>query len=459
MTKTLPLSKKIIYAMGQFGWSLASYSTANLINYFYMPPEESAGAIFPPFVFQGTIIGILTIVGVLNFGGRFFDAVTDPLLASFSDRTRSRFGKRSVFMAVSGLPFAVLSVLVFLPPAAGVSGVNTVWLAVMLFLFYLAMTAYVVPYTALISEYGHSASERLTLSTMISVTWALGFAAGNLVYALQAGFESVLPPHRAFAAAVGIFAFAALVMMYLPVIFIRENDYVEERVSREGAFSALLAAFRNREFLLFTISDLMYWLALTFIQAGISYYITVLLGMKKGLISLLMTVMFAMSFVFYVPVTVAARKFGKKKLMIAAFIVFAVVFVIVALLGVIPLAGAVQAFTMVILAAFPMAVFGIMPNAIVGDLAESDGMVTGNYKAGTFYGARALMMKLGISLANLIFPSLLLLGKSVENSLGIRLTAVSAFVFCLAGLILFLRYREKKVLDILSRKEKTDGAL
>jgi Na+/melibiose symporter-like transporter len=114
---------------------------------------------------------------------------------------------------------------------------------------------------------------------------------------------------------------------------------------------------------------------------------------------------------------------------------------------------------MVILAAFPMAVFGIMPNAIVGDLAESDGMVTGNYKAGTFYGARALMMKLGISLANLIFPSLLLLGKSVGNSLGIRLTAVSAFVFCLAGLLLFLRYREKKVLEILSRKEKTDGAL
>ncbi len=456
MAKSLPFSKKIIYAMGQFGWSLASYSTANLINYFYLPPEESAGAIFPPFIFQGTIIGVLTIVGVLNFGGRLFDAVTDPLIAGFSDRTKSRFGKRGLFMAVSGLPFALFSVLVFFPPVAGVSGVNTVWLAAMLFLFYLAMTAYVVPYTALISEYGHTASERLTLSTMISVTWALGFAAGNLVYALQSAFESVMVPHRAFAAAVGIFAAVSLVMLYLPVIFIRENDFVEERVSREGAFAALLAAFKNREFRLFTFSDLMYWLALTFIQAGISYYITVLLRMEKGMISLLMTVMFALSFVFYVPVTVAARKFGKKKIMIAAFVVFAAVFIIVAFLGIIPLADSLQAFSMVVLAAFPMAVFGILPNAIVGDLAESDGIVTGNYKAGTFYGARALMMKLGISLANLIFPSLLLLGKSVTDSLGIRITAVCAFAFCVIGMVLFLRYREKSVLAILSKKEKND---
>jgi Na+/melibiose symporter-like transporter len=98
-----------------------------------------------------------------------------------------------------------------------------------------------------------------------------------------------------------------------------------------------------------------------------------------------------------------------------------------------------------------------MPNAIVGDLAESDGIVTGNYKAGTFYGARALMMKLGISLANLIFPSLLLLGKSVTDNAGIRVTAAAAFVFCITGLLLFLRYREKKVLAILSQEEKTDG--
>ena len=39
---------------------------------------------------------------------------------------------------------------------------------------------YTAPYNALISELGHNPKERLTISTVIAVTWALGFAVGQL---------------------------------------------------------------------------------------------------------------------------------------------------------------------------------------------------------------------------------------------------------------------------------------
>ena len=38
------------------------------------------------------------------------------------------------------------------------------------------------------SELGHSSDERLELSTMISITWALGFMTGNGTYAMQGLF-------------------------------------------------------------------------------------------------------------------------------------------------------------------------------------------------------------------------------------------------------------------------------
>ena len=59
-----------------------------------------------------------------------------------------------------------------------------------------------------------------------------------------------------------------------------------------------------------------------------------------------------------------------------------------------------------------------------------------------FYGVAAFMMKVGISLANLIFPSLLILGKSVDNPLGVQLSVGAAFIFCIAGFMVFAKYKE-----------------
>lgn len=65
-----------------------------------------------------------------------------------------------------------------------------------------------------------------------------------------------------------------------------------------------------------------------------------------------------------------------------------------------------------------------------------------------FCGARTFMMKMGLSLANLIFPSFLLLGLSTENFWGIRLASSAAFGFRLVGFLAFSRYREDEVIDV-----------
>jgi glycoside/pentoside/hexuronide:cation symporter, GPH family len=99
-----------------------------------------------------------------------------------------------------------------------------------------------------------------------------------------------------------------------------------------------------------------------------------------------------------------------------------------------------------VLGALPLAVFGILPNAILADIAEHDALKTGSHREGIYYGARTFMQKIGQMIAMLIFTSLLVLGRDVGDDLGVRISGVVAAVFCLGGLYLFSRYNEKKLL-------------
>ncbi len=455
--KQLPLSRKILFSLGQFGWSLASYAPGMLLVYFYMPPE-TGGDVFPQRIFQGAVLGVLTIIGLAFGTGRLFDAVTDPLIAVLSDRSRSPMGRRRKFLSISVVPFSLLSLLVFLPPVPGYSAVNSVWVFASIIVFYWFMTMYVTPYFALMSELSHTPDDRLFLSTLISITWALGTAVGSQVFAIKALFESIgISPMGSFQITVGLFAGIGFLFMMLPILFIDEKTYSRQEPNNEKVIEALFSALRNRNFRLFAVSDLAYWVALTIASTGLVYYVTILLRLQEAFTSLLQILMYGVSFLFYIPTTLIARKTGKKRLMNAAFVLFILVYTYIIMLGRIPLSPQAQAYVVVVMMGIPLAVFGILPNAVIGDIAEADSFVTGRHKAAVFYGARTFMSKIGQMVGGILFPSLLLLGSAPGNDLGIRLTGAAAIIFVTLGLGFFLCYNETEVLGILKRKKAEEG--
>ncbi|MGL4368538.1 MAG: MFS transporter [Spirochaetota bacterium] len=114
----LPFGLLVIFALGQFGWSLASFGACNTLLYFYMPPTDPATKqlVLPLFISQHPVLFAFTIIGAITFIGRLFDGFTNPFIATWSDRCKSRIGRRRFFMALSAAPFAVLSFLIFFPP-------------------------------------------------------------------------------------------------------------------------------------------------------------------------------------------------------------------------------------------------------------------------------------------------------------------------------------------------------
>ena len=112
----------------------------------------------------------------------------------------------------------------------------------------------------------------------------------------------------------------------------------------------------------------------------------------------------------------------------------------------------------VVISAFPMALLGIIPQAIVADVAEEDAIVTGEKREGMFFAARTFAMKFGQSVAMLVFTSLAVLGTTQDlksndltaSPIGLRIVAIVAVCFCVLGAIILMAYDEKKVMKTIT---------
>ena len=71
-----------------------------------------------------------------------------------------------------------------------------------------------------------------------------------------------------------------------------------------------------------------------------------------------------------------------------------------------------------------MALLGIIPQAIVADVAEEDSIVTGEKREGMFFAARTFAMKLGQSIAMLVFTSLAIIGAEAVDPSSDRKSVV-----------------------------------
>ena len=95
--KRLSKRQMRIFAIGQLGWSMLSGIISAWFVTFYLPTQNDILSGATQFIPPGLIIGgFLTVLGLITALSRVFDAVTDPLIASLSDRSKN---KRGVFLS------------------------------------------------------------------------------------------------------------------------------------------------------------------------------------------------------------------------------------------------------------------------------------------------------------------------------------------------------------------------
>ena len=468
------LSKKQmwIFALGQLGWSMLGGIINAWLVTFYLPTKtDIADNGATQFIVPGLIIGgFLTVLGLITALSRVFDAVTDPLIASMSDRSKNKRGRRIPFMQWAAIPFAVVTVLLFCAPINQISGWNIAWISVFIVLFYLFMTLYCTPYNALISEFGKTQEDRMNISTYISLTYFAGTLLAYTPFVFAGFLRGAVGNSWAYRICFIVLAIIACVCMLLPTFLLKEKEFVDSKPSNENVFKSLTSTFKNKDFRTFSLSDIMYWVGLTLFQTGLPFFVKVSLGFDESMVMVFMGGMTVLSAVFYPFVTKMVKKFGKKKLVIAGFLGLAVCYGITAISsipGLLPDQGHANIFSWVfglvimIISALPMALLGIIPQSIVADVAEAEAKTTGQNREGMFFAARTFAMKLGQSIAMLLFTSLAIIGATqaldsndiTATKIGMLIVAIVAVAFCVAGAVILMFYREKKVMETIAKEE------
>ena len=189
----------VTYSLGGLGMNLT-----NLVVSQWLYERYVVGGVLAPAVFS-----------VVLLAGRITDGVSDPFVAFWTDNARTRRGRRMPFLLFGGFPFAILCLLLWMPPIGAVPWIRTLYSVIVTQLFFLGYALVVTPYLALLPEISGSTVQRLNLTTGQAIAAMVGtlvFAMSGLV--IQSGGYIVLG---------WMLAIAALISFYPLTFFIREH--------------------------------------------------------------------------------------------------------------------------------------------------------------------------------------------------------------------------------------------
>lgn len=450
-----------IYCAPQFAVGLFTAMVNNYLIYFYQPSNESG---IPVLITQGTIfLGILTLIGFIKAVGHIVDAVTDPLFASISDKSKNKQGRRIPFMKKYAVPFALSALLIFCVPQDAPGLINNIWLAVCIWAYYVFYTLYMVPHNALLPEMVKDSGKLVNAYTLNSMFFVVGSALGYVTPLLVSFMKQAgLAPVWAWRATFAIFTLIGVVLLLIPAFSIKETDYVDSVRPTTPLFSSLKHAFSNKHFRRVTLGQLFEGTSLSFFEACIMYYVTSLLGLPETSSVAILAISIAGSLLLYPFINKWVKKKGKKLPMILGCTVFTVAEIVICFVDNIPGDKMILACVFALFVSFPFAILNILPGSMMADVIQYDTAKTGVNQEGVFGAARSFITKVGTSLAMMIVPSLTIIGAAAGENigrLGLKYTAVVGGVFCAIAVIIYLGYNEKDVLaTIRAAREKKEEA-
>jgi Na+/melibiose symporter-like transporter len=91
-------------------------------------------------------------------------------------------------------------------------------------------------------------------------------------------------------------------------------------------------------------------------------------------------------------------------------------------------------------AGVPLAGAYLFPAALTADIVDEDAARSGYRREATYFGAQNLVEKTATSVTPLLLGLLLVLGRSTENSTGVRLAGLVAGLIVLCAWLVFRRY-------------------
>ncbi len=466
MTDLKPLSKGKVtqYFVADIAKGLFNGMIGNYLLYFYQPTLLSG---LPSLLTEKKFLGYLTIMGLLAAISKIVDAVTDPLVAQFSDKCQSKYGRRMPFMRIAAIPYAVCVLMVFFAPFSAGSVGNSIWVGFFLIAYYVFYTLYFIPHRALVPEIIPDPKKRVGYYGISTVFFmgssAVMYAATLFVkWFKDAGLSALWAWRSVFS----IFAVVGGACLLISAFAFREKEHVAcPNPPTESLLKVFKTVFKNKNFVIFTMGDLANYISMAFFQTAMLYYITVLINVEESKSFVIMLAAIVTAIICFPLIIHFSKKYNKKIPLIIASVLFTVLFTLIyygdKIAALAPGKELLLGIGMGICVAFPFASVNILPQAVISDIIQADSIASGVNREGIYSAIKTFVEKIAYAIAMAIVSSVLAIGAGVGEKAGlqgIKLTGLIAGVFSLISIVFFVLYNDKAVMDIIKSKKADELA-
>lgn len=443
-----PTWRIILFSFGGTGVTLIA-TLVGLATYFYVPPGNGQ-ADFPAFLPTNMFLG-MTIFGLILFVSNLPNVFLYPFVASWSDNSKAKMGRRKVFLVASFIPIAILSYMIFTPPVQGVSNWNAIYLFGVFILLSVFKTfsnlAGAIP-----PEYSSSQKQLMYFSIFGSVGWVIGYLIGSqAVLLIKNAFVSTgMTVTQAFHITVGILITIGCLISIFQFVVLDEKRYGEPQKISVNLWQSLKTILKHKDFVVWTFISIVYSWGDVIFNTGLVYYVTVNYQINENMMIVFGGVLIGISLILYPLVNKTVSKFGKKRPMMGTLLLMALCMVAFAFPGVIPLPKMIVVWIIVVLVSIYSAYSGVIPGAIGNEIIREGCIRTGIGSEATYTAANSIISVIPASIPALVIPSVLLLGKTEANHVGVTVLALIGGALMVTSFFLYLFfYHEGRIVKSL----------
>jgi GPH family glycoside/pentoside/hexuronide:cation symporter len=434
----LPLGMKLSYGIGDIASNLFIVTTGMYLLFFLT-----------------NVVGVEpALAGTMLLFPKLLDVVLDPIVGAISDNTRSRFGRRRVYLLYGAVPFGLSLFAIFIAPGFQSQFANGLQVAI---IFALGCTIFAfvnVPYASMVPEMSNDYNERLSITSFRMSFASIGalIAGGLTMVLVNAGGGGA----DGFRFMGGIFGVAMVASSLWCFIGTRKARSLPPQKEMPSLKEQVRVAARNYPFMMLMSSYFLQALAIGVMMAGFIYYVKYAMALPETAMNIAFPI-FMVTGVIFIPVWLAVgKKLGKIN---SYYIGLAIFTVMMATLFFTDASMLWLFYAQIFLAGVGFSSFQLFPFSMLPDTVEYDEMQSGLRREGVFSGMWSAGQKIAYSVGPPIVGfALALSGFVTEGVQPASLDVGVRVVFCLfpAAMILlsFLPFRKYPLTEAEFEKVK-----
>lgn len=367
--------------------------------------------------FLVTIEGIpAALGGVIVMVGKFWDAIIDPTLGIITDRTRSRFGRRRIFLLIGIIPVIVTFTLLWFSFGIKSVSLKFVYYIVMYILFSSSFSIIQVPYNALLPDMVKEYEARAGFSSMRILISNISATVAVTVPNLILGPAAARTPQSYL-----LMSFIFGLFFGLPILITFfttwENPVYSdsEIITIPMLVKQLGQALRNKTFLQFAGIFIFAQAATDIFSAVTAFWLADILH-RSELMMLVSGITMVVGLLVLPLNNWIAKRYGKH------YPAFTTLPLRIAGLGIAfflgPQAGLPVIVLVCVLSGLGASASAFVPYTLLPDLPDTDEMITGSHGSGIYAGMATFLRTFSSGIAIFLTGVLLDLFGYVESSAG-----------------------------------------